>query len=364
MASEPSKSSATVAQDPQGQPHPIAPYPPQFAGAHYPPLPPGAYPPYYAYAPIPTDGSHDPSAPNGVPPGGPYLMAFPPPPPGMVYAYAPPPGQLPGYPPFAPGLQTPVVLPRPKRKQVKMACTNCASACKRCDDARPCERCQKYGIADSCVDGIRKERKKGIKRGPYKRKNKVSGGEATFSSNQTSESSETTIQPMSYPAPPEGYYPYYYPHPGFVPVTAEGQANGDTPTANGNAHPPVPPHPSFYSMHPAVFPPYPPYAHAGPVAFAPPPMMQLQPPPSTQDQHQHSPSHAKSTEPATNGNVEENGDSSGMSPSKNGKKKRRASKGDENGHPTSSSSKGKKTKNGTSEGVNGTTNGVDGQRPG
>lgn len=140
MASEPSKSSATVAQDPQGQPHPIAPYPPQFAGAHYPPLPPGAYPPYYAYAPIPTDGSHDPSAPNGVPPGGPYLMAFPPPPPGMVYAYAPPPGQcrlpslskplpyltdrsaaVPGYPPFAPGLQTPVVLPRPKRKQVKMA---------------------------------------------------------------------------------------------------------------------------------------------------------------------------------------------------------------------------------------------------
>ena len=52
-------------------------------------------------------------------------------------------------------------------------CTNCAAACKRCDEGRPCERCCKYGISDSCQDGVRKERKKGIKRGPYKRKGKV-----------------------------------------------------------------------------------------------------------------------------------------------------------------------------------------------
>ncbi|KAH9998686.1 hypothetical protein BJV77DRAFT_959660 [Russula vinacea] len=58
---------------------------------------------------------------------------------------------------------------RAKRKQVKMACTNCASACKRCDEARPCQRCQKYGLTDSCVDGVRKARKVGVKRGPYKR---------------------------------------------------------------------------------------------------------------------------------------------------------------------------------------------------
>lgn len=92
------------------------------------------------------------------------------------------------FPPYGP---PPMAAPRPKRKQVKMAvsmlaifqesrltfylqCTNCAAACKRCDDSRPCERCQKYGVADSCVDGIRKERKKGIKRGPYKRKSKSS----------------------------------------------------------------------------------------------------------------------------------------------------------------------------------------------
>ena len=52
-------------------------------------------------------------------------------------------------------------------------CTNCAVACKRCDEARPCERCIKYGLANQCQDGVRKERKKGVKRGPYKRKAKT-----------------------------------------------------------------------------------------------------------------------------------------------------------------------------------------------
>ncbi len=58
-----------------------------------------------------------------------------------------------------------------------LQCTNCASACKRCDEARPCERCVKYGLAETCIDGVRKERKKGIKRGPYKRKNRAGSGE-------------------------------------------------------------------------------------------------------------------------------------------------------------------------------------------
>lgn len=49
---------------------------------------------------------------------------------------------------------------------------NCQKACKKCDDARPCPRCVKYGIADTCVNSVRKERKKGIKRGPYKRRQK------------------------------------------------------------------------------------------------------------------------------------------------------------------------------------------------
>ena len=53
-----------------------------------------------------------------------------------------------------------------------MACTNCAAACKRCDEDRPCARCQRYGISESCQDGQRKQRKKGVKRGSYKRRNK------------------------------------------------------------------------------------------------------------------------------------------------------------------------------------------------
>ena len=96
-------------------------------------------------------------------------------------------------PPFPhPGAPQPAVIGKPKRKQVKMAvcvrsrplysrllsgftrvqCTNCASACKKCDDGRPCQRCMRSNLASTCKDGVRKERKRGIKRGPYKRRNK------------------------------------------------------------------------------------------------------------------------------------------------------------------------------------------------
>lgn len=66
-----------------------------------------------------------------------------------------------------PSSQQPV---RTKRRQVKNACTHCQKACKKCDDARPCLRCVKYGYSDECVDSQRKERKKGVKRGPYKKR--------------------------------------------------------------------------------------------------------------------------------------------------------------------------------------------------
>jgi Fungal Zn(2)-Cys(6) binuclear cluster domain len=61
---------------------------------------------------------------------------------------------------------------KPKRKQVRNACTNCQKACKKCDEGRPCSRCVKYGLTDTCENSVRKERKRGIKRGPYKRRNK------------------------------------------------------------------------------------------------------------------------------------------------------------------------------------------------
>ncbi|KAI8052918.1 hypothetical protein BDF22DRAFT_770673 [Syncephalis plumigaleata] len=60
-----------------------------------------------------------------------------------------------------------------KRKQVKNACVNCQKACKKCDDGRPCQRCIKYNLTETCVNSPRKERKKGIKRGPYKRRQKM-----------------------------------------------------------------------------------------------------------------------------------------------------------------------------------------------
>ncbi|KAG0231865.1 hypothetical protein BGW41_002068 [Actinomortierella wolfii] len=59
---------------------------------------------------------------------------------------------------------------KPKRRQVKNACVNCQKACKKCDEGRPCQRCIKYGLTDTCVDSTRKVRKKGVKRGPYKRR--------------------------------------------------------------------------------------------------------------------------------------------------------------------------------------------------
>ncbi|KZT69090.1 hypothetical protein DAEQUDRAFT_275260 [Daedalea quercina L-15889] len=249
MASEPAKPPNPGGQE-HLQPHPIVTYPPQQYGGQYPP--PVPYPPYYAYAPVP-DGSHDPSATNGAPPP-PYFISLPPPPPGMVYAYpAPPPGQ--GFPPYPPQIQPAAPPIRPKRKQVKMACTNCATACKRCDEARPCERCVKYGIADSCVDGVRKERKKGVKRGPYKRKNK-SGDQPT--------NGEGVPPPTPYAAPPEGYYPYVYPHP-YVPPPHDGQPHPDG-VPGGHV-----PHPPYYPGYP-VYAPYGPYAGPPPMPYPPPAM--------------------------------------------------------------------------------------------
>ncbi|WRT64471.1 uncharacterized protein IL334_001403 [Kwoniella shivajii] len=58
---------------------------------------------------------------------------------------------------------------RRKRAQVRIACTHCQKACKKCSNTRPCERCVKYGLND-CIDSTRKPRKTGTKRGPYKRR--------------------------------------------------------------------------------------------------------------------------------------------------------------------------------------------------
>ncbi|PWN19452.1 hypothetical protein BCV69DRAFT_40059 [Microstroma glucosiphilum] len=79
---------------------------------------------------------------------------------------------------------------RPKRRQVKNACINCQKACKKCDEGRPCTRCIKYGLVDTCQDSMRKERKRGIKRGPYKRR------ATTGSSAQPGGASSSTVDSL------------------------------------------------------------------------------------------------------------------------------------------------------------------------
>jgi len=121
--------------------------------------------------------------------------------------------------------------PRSKRRQVKKACTNCQKACKKCDDGRPCKRCITYGTADECVDTQRKERKKGIKRGPYKKRE----GKCAASEEQT----DTAAQPgQPYPtspavasaSSPAGAFipPVGYP-PGLPIITAQASRPGESP---------------------------------------------------------------------------------------------------------------------------------------
>ncbi|KAJ7072149.1 hypothetical protein C8F01DRAFT_1102747 [Mycena amicta] len=47
----------------------------------------------------------------------------------------------------------------PKKKKASRACVHCQKAHLTCDDSRPCQRCVKRGIADSCSEGHRKKAK-------------------------------------------------------------------------------------------------------------------------------------------------------------------------------------------------------------
>ncbi|TFK82008.1 hypothetical protein K466DRAFT_666773 [Polyporus arcularius HHB13444] len=181
--------------------------------------------------------------------------------------------------PFPPGMVSSQPT-RTKRRQVKNACTNCQKACKKCDDARPCLRCVKYGIAEECIDSQRKERQKGIKRGPYKKRD----GKTT---NVDEQQVDVAVQPQGIPVPqavaaavpsatppipyaapvtyPPGFYPQYpappaakpgetpmyYPQIYFAPIPAP------PPQATGQDGEPIGyPPPQYY---PATFlAPYPP----------------------------------------------------------------------------------------------------------
>ncbi|KAJ2094141.1 hypothetical protein GGI16_005646 [Coemansia sp. S142-1] len=79
---------------------------------------------------------------------------------------------------------------RPKRAQVKNACIHCQRACKKCDPGRPCQRCVKHNLADSCVDSMRKPRVRGIKRGPYKKRKKDGETSAASATSTTARADE------------------------------------------------------------------------------------------------------------------------------------------------------------------------------
>ncbi|KAJ3294607.1 hypothetical protein HDU79_010702 [Rhizoclosmatium sp. JEL0117] len=66
-------------------------------------------------------------------------------------------------------------------KQAKRACINCRQACKKCSDARPCDRCVTLGL-EACLDVPKKPRQAGVKRGPYR---KSSSKEPEVSGNRT-----------------------------------------------------------------------------------------------------------------------------------------------------------------------------------
>ncbi|CAG8477621.1 4350_t:CDS:2 [Paraglomus occultum] len=132
---------------------------------------------------------------------------------------------------------------KPKRKQVKNACVNCQKACKKCDEGRPCQRCIKFNLTLTCKDSVRKERKKGIKRGPYRKRT-----EETVSN--TNPSSDGVSQPQ------------FITPPGYVPVPVS--------TMNGASDSNI--NPVFYLPQGQSLP----QGITTPIMFLPPPLIQPQ----------------------------------------------------------------------------------------
>ncbi|KAM6500736.1 hypothetical protein JOM56_003750 [Amanita muscaria] len=144
-------------------------------------------------------------------------------------------------PSFLPADMYPLQSPPPqrtKRRQVKNACTNCQKACKKCDDARPCLRCVKYGIQEACVSSQRKERKRGVKRGPYKKR-----GPKAFQPDSSCRQETHLPQPMPIASAAPPFLPSYLPV--GLPATFYAPHH---PSKNGGAPPLY--HPYFLSQMP------------------------------------------------------------------------------------------------------------------
>ncbi|KAF8521733.1 hypothetical protein BU17DRAFT_87617 [Hysterangium stoloniferum] len=195
----------------------------------------------------------------------------------------------------------------PKRKQVKVACTNCAASSKACDVSRPCQRCIKYGLTSSCQDVVHKKRRKTNFRRPFSvqiRQEELeahhqpaparpNGQMMPFTSAPSYSGGQIVPMPLR---PPEGYYVALFPIPPtywaglqVAPqfVGSNVHSEGPIPDAYHRPHgqPIFAPHGQFIypQMPPGL---YPYFVHPFPGQLQPPlrPQQQQHPSPSQQPQ--------------------------------------------------------------------------------
>ncbi|RKP25879.1 hypothetical protein SYNPS1DRAFT_22248 [Syncephalis pseudoplumigaleata] len=177
---------------------------------------------------------------------------------------------------------------------VPMAAGSASSSQGRNKPAKRKQRCIKYNLTDTCVNSPRKERKKGIKRGPYKRRQKAEHESETGHGQLTSGTAEEDtsftgngvgIAGQNLPSQDISYYPAYYPaqQPMIYDPSQLSQAQPGSYYYMSAPPPPPPPSHAAHQLHAgaATAPPpagyyYPHYYQAA--ASAPPPPQVAQPP--------------------------------------------------------------------------------------
>ncbi|TFY64090.1 hypothetical protein EVJ58_g2844 [Rhodofomes roseus] len=86
----------------------------------------------------------------------------------------------------------------PKKKKANRACASCQKAHLTCDDARPCQRCVKRGMADQCMEGRRKKAKYLLDAEELEALKRTKSGDGSSIGPEPA--------PVSQPAPPEPQY--------------------------------------------------------------------------------------------------------------------------------------------------------------
>ncbi|KAF5370598.1 hypothetical protein D9758_001922 [Tetrapyrgos nigripes] len=105
----------------------------------------------------------------------------------------------------------PVRKPRdgPKKKKANRACFHCQKAHLTCDDSRPCQRCIKRGIANSCTEGHRKKAKYLLDEAELEqlKRNKTDAKTSSVSAAPAPAVSVENPPQPSLPVPPSDAYP-------------------------------------------------------------------------------------------------------------------------------------------------------------